>query len=323
MINLISNFKISGTTKILNYFLACFKRMQNLERVTYELDISLQNGTNSKPDLFCLLTEGDDYYYSLFEIKQRSVFSLEDINKKIKPQYLSYKNITINDLDDLLIPRIQNADIYINYLFYDSEQQIINQIINTVPIQSDVYHLNLNQRQIIAIQSNPGNFNDQLMKNIINLSQETSLWNRIYVPFTYEDVQYFRGRGGSEVDIHNKSGIILAANFMMFVLSRKIRKENTIFIVNDFIKYVFQNNFAKLRIGWEQRTAFERKFRFFLRFICDELPNKIEMNPIIEKAENGYRILLRHTDTLEKRISEITHEVIEFFRQKRIFDFLD
>ncbi len=321
MINLIQVFKISSITKTLNFLLACFKKMQNHRRIIYELDISLQNDSNCKPDLFCLLVEEGEFYYSLFEIKARTVFSEEDINEKIKPQYLSYQNITVNDLDDYLIPRIQNTTIYINYLFYDSERQIIDQIINSVPIQSNVYHLNLNERQIIAIQSNSGNLNDQLMEKIIELSQETSLWNKIYVPFTFKDIQDFRGKGGKEVDIHNRSGIILAVNFMMFVLSRKIRKEDTLFLVDDFINYVFQNNFENLNVGWEQRKTFKKKFRLFLQFICNELPKKIDIDPIIEKTDGYYRILLRHTATLERRISEITQELIKFLKQKRLPEF--
>lgn len=297
--------------------------MQKSKKIIYEFDIQLQDGSKSHPDLFCLLTENEDFYYSLIEFKRRTATSTEDIEEKIKPQYTSFQNIKIDDLDDLLIPKIQNADIYVNYIFYNSDPTIITQIINSIPIQSDVYQIDLDHQTMVSIQSTTGNFNHQLMIHIIKLSQEEEFWNKIYVPFTYDDIQYFRGRGGREVDIHNKSGIILTSNFLMFILSRKIKSEDSSFLVDDFIKYVFQNNFTDLNIGWEHRATLERKFRLFLRFLSDEIPTRLEIKPIIERAERGYRILLRNTDTLEKRIIEITNEVIEYLKQRRISEWLE
>ena len=138
----------------------------------------------------------------MFEFKKRTTFTLEDVDDRIRPQYLSYNQITINHLDDILIPRIQNSDIFINYLFYNSDQQVIAQIINVVPIQSAIYNLNLRQRQMTTLNAIPGNINNQLMERILNLSKEREIWNIIYVPFTFEDIQFFKGKGGAEVDVH-------------------------------------------------------------------------------------------------------------------------
>jgi hypothetical protein len=295
----------------------------NLTRAIYELDIYLQRGNECRPDLFCLFNEDSNFYYSLFEIKKRNIYKMDDIVDKIRPQYLSYLRISIDDLDDFLIPKIQNTDIYINYLFHNSDRQIIDQIINDVPIESNVYSLNLNEYEIKEIRSEQGNYNNSLMQNIINLSNDFDIWNITYIPFTYADIKEFRGKGGNKVDIHNNSGIILSYNFLIFLLSRKIRKESSLFRVDDFIRYVFQNNFSNLNKGWEERKNINRKFNLFLKFICDELPARMEINPVIERVQERYRILLRQTDTLENRINEIVHEVIEFLRQKRIPDFID
>ncbi|TXT54175.1 MAG: hypothetical protein BAJALOKI2v1_800002 [Promethearchaeota archaeon] len=316
------NLKRSKITKILNFLLACFKRIGNLTRAIYELEVSLHD-KNCKPDLFCLLKEKEDFYYSLFEMKKRSIFSLSDLDENIRPQYHTYLEIEPTHLDDLLIPKINEANIHINYLFYDSDEHVINQIIKMVPIDTNVYDLNFQQKRLISIQTESKNLNHSLMEKIIELSNESTVWNKIYVPFTFEDIKEFKGKGGNTVDIHNNAGIILSYNFLMFIFSRKIKGESSNFRTEDFIKYVFQNNYSNLNIGWEERSKYERKFNLFLKFMSEQLTDKMDINPIIVKERIGYRILLRNTETLRKRIFEITKELINFLRQKRIPDFID
>ena len=321
--NLAQNYKLANVTKILNFLLAFFKKKKNLERAIYELNIKLKDGTNITPDLFCLIEENKKSFYCLFEFKKRTKYIKIDVDDRIRPQYLSYLRIEVSDLDDLLIPRIQNSERFINYLFHDSDHQVIDQIIKNVPIDTNVYHIELDNNTMVSIQTNLNSINYEMMQDLVDLSKEGLLWNKIYIPFTFQDIQDIRGKNGNRLDIHNRSAIILTNNLMMFLFSRKIKKESNTFRVDDFINYVFQNNFQNLNIGWEYRSSIDRKFRLFLNFFCKELPTRLDIKPIIEKEKDKFRINMRQTKTFEKRLHEITTEVLEFLKQKRISDYFE
>ncbi|MGQ4873507.1 MAG: hypothetical protein ACP6IY_05465 [Promethearchaeia archaeon] len=319
----ISFIKLSESTKVLNFLLACFKKLNlNIIRIIFELNINLKKGSECKPDLFCLLKKNNETFYSLFEFKKRTVFNEEDINLKLKPQYLNYKQIEIDDLDTNLIPKISDSLIFINYLFYNSEEDIINQIINYIPIESNVYLLQFKINILKELLSYPNNPNYDLMREIIHISkQDTSVWKKLYIPFTLDDILLIKGMDGKDIRINNNSGIIFTDNLLMFIISRKIQKKKSTFYVDELIDYIFKNNFSNLNIGWEYREALRKKINLALKFISNELPSLIKIKPIIKKIENKYQILLKNTESLEKRVYELREKIIEFLKQRRIIDY--
>ncbi|MHA1294525.1 MAG: hypothetical protein ACTSQJ_17940 [Promethearchaeota archaeon] len=81
---------ISYTTQILNFFLACFKKLGILKRALYEESITLDNGEKITPDLLCFFTEKDEpNFYSIYEFKLRGIKTLteRDLNEELIPQY--------------------------------------------------------------------------------------------------------------------------------------------------------------------------------------------------------------------------------------------
>jgi len=320
---------ISYTTQVLNFFLACFKRLGTLKRALYEESITLENGEILTPDLLCFFTEEDDStFYSTYEFKLRriEVLTERDLNEELIPQYQKYRRLRVDDLDQNIIPKILKAEMFLNYLFINSEITFIQDIINQVPIQSDtnVYSMNLGNKTFEEIQAEPGTKNYQLMQNIIDLSMNREFWKKIYISFTLEDIVGIKGTGGDKVEVPRFAGVIITNKFIQFIVNRKITDKDTNFSSDDFMDFIFKELFKVINLGEAEKKGFKRKIIMYLDWFAKELIEEINLTEVIRRTgQNRYRIIIRNTSTLEDRCLEIRKKAIAFFQQMKITDFFD
>ncbi|MHA1439283.1 MAG: hypothetical protein ACTSPD_17060 [Promethearchaeota archaeon] len=214
--------------------------------------------------------------------------------------------------------------MFLNYVFINSEINIIRDIINQVPIQNDtnVYSMNLGSKTFNEVQAELGTKNYQLMRNIIYLSTNQEFWKKIYISFTLRDIVGIKGLGGDKVDIPRFAGAILTNKFIQFIVNRKITEKDTNFNSDDFINFIFKEFFKVINIGEAEKMAFKRKIVMYLDWFAKKLIEEINLTEVIRRiGHDKYRIIIRNTSTLEDRCSEIRKKVIAFFRQKKITDF--
>ncbi|MHA1294524.1 MAG: hypothetical protein ACTSQJ_17935 [Promethearchaeota archaeon] len=214
--------------------------------------------------------------------------------------------------------------MFLNYVFINSEINIIRDIINQVPIQNDtnVYSMNLGNKTFNEVQAELGTKNYQLMRNIIYLSTNQEFWKKIYISFTLRDIVGIKGLGGDKVDIPRFAGAILTNKFIQFIVNRKITEKDTNFNSDDFINFIFKEFFKVINIGEAEKIAFKRKIVMYLDWFAKKLIEEINLTEVIRRiGHDKYRIIIRNTSTLEDRCSEIRKKVIAFFRQKKITDF--
>lgn len=311
------------TTKILNFLLACFKKINNEIKCVYEFNIDLSDGTDIKPDLFAYLPL-EEKYYSLFEFKKRNTTSREDIDNSIRPQYEGYNKLEPTDLKGYLIPRVTDSVIYINYIFYNSNKDIVERIVEEVPLEDCWIYSKTTDNSLTAIKSIPNTPNSKLWDKITDFSDDRNQWEKIYIPFTLKDIVDIKGLGGSDVKIARNAGIIITNNFMFFIQKKKIKGEKSTFSIREFFEYIYRSEFPNLNVGENEREALTGKIRLFLNYISEQITNEreIDIEPIIKKKSEGeYQILLRKTETITERIDILKEKVIAFFKQTEITDF--
>lgn len=315
--------RVCAATKILNFLLACFKKIDQNTKCVYEFNVSLANGTEIKPDLFCYFPLKEKFY-SIFEFKKRNTTSKEDLNNNIIPQYYRYKKLKTTDLKGYLIPRDKSSKIYLNYIFYKSGIKVVRKIVEDVPLKECGIYLLDSNKKFVEIQKLPNTPNSELWDKISTFSNDHSLWEKIYVPFTLNDILDISGLGGSGVDISRNAGVVITYNFMFFIHQRKIKGEKSTFSIGDFFNYIYKSEYPNLNIGENERKALTGKIRLFLNYISEQILNErgINIDPIIKKKKEGeYQILLRNTDTFTERIKILREKVISYFKQTEITDF--
>lgn len=316
--------EICKETKILNFLLACFKKQKSLVRAAYEFDIKLFKGEKINPDLLCYVTYNHINFYSLFEFKKKKIGS-QLIGQELgraRSQYRNYQSFKVTDLDAYIIPKDNESEIFINYIFINTKEQKIKEFINLIPIQdfTDVYSILISQRILKNVQSNNQTPNSEMMEEFIQFSND-DVWDKIYIPFTFNDICDIHG-DKNKTRINGNVGCILTNSLMQFIIARKIMEKSNKFKLDEFIDYTFSNNYRNFRIGYEEKESIRKKIRMFLYFISEELPNEINIVPLIVRTNlTEYRITIKKTKTLVKRAEEIKNRVITYFVQTRITDF--
>lgn len=317
--------KICHETKALNFLLSCFKKQKNLVKAVFEFDIKLSGGEGIKPDLLCYIIRDEIRFYSLFEFKKKRSKSILEGQEliRVRKQFYNYQSFRITDLEGFYIPKDLESDLYINYLFLNTSDNKIKEFINLIPIldEIDIFSMLINRRKLNEIQSNILTPNSEMMKEFIQISNDEESWNKIYIPFTFKDIVDIHGDNNKSI-ISSNAGCILTNSLMLFIISRKIKKTPNKFRVDEFIDFVFINNYRNFIIGREEKEAIIAKVRLFLNFISVELPDLINITPLLEKINiSEYKIKIKKTNTLANRAEEIKKQVINFFIQTRITDF--
>jgi len=317
--------KICNETKTLNFLLACFKSLRSLVKAVFEFDIRLSGGETIKPDLLCYIIYNQIPFYSLFEFKKKKLSSqLEGQElERVRKQYHNYQSFNVSDLEGLFIPKDLESKIYINYLFLNTHQIKIEEFINLIPIQDDIdiYSLLINRRNLIKVQSSNQTLNSKMMEEFIQLSNDEDNWNKVYIPFTFNDIVDIHG-DRNNTRINRNAGCILTNSLMQFIIARKIIGKPNRFRIDEFIDFIFKNNYRNFNIGREENESLKKNMRLFLHFISEELPDKINITPLLERInQSEYRIKIKKTNTLVKRAEEIKIQVVNYFIQTRITDF--
>ncbi len=230
----------------------------------------------------------------------------------------------MDDLDQNIIPKILASELLINYLFINSELNVIQDIIAQIPISRDtyVYSMNLDEYILEEIQAERDTLNFQLMNRIIELSRNRDYWKKIYIPFTLEDIIGIKGKDGNRVDVPRYAGAIITNKFIQFIVNSKITQKSTTFSSDDFMDFIFKEFFKAVIIGDDKKIAFKRKIILYLDWVAKKLIQEINISEIIRKlSQNRYRIILRNTSTLEDRCLEIRKRAIAFFLQMKITEF--
>lgn len=320
---------LNYNTQVLNFFLACFKRIGFLKKALYEESINLEDDVKVTPDLLCFFTKEDGAnFYSVYEFKHRSIEAIteRDLEEELIPQYQKYRRLQVSHLDQNLIPKIITAEMSLNYVFINTEREIIQDIIDQVPIQEDtsVYSLNLKNKTLKVIQASEGTENFTLMERVIELSTEREFWKKIYVSFTLEDIVGIKGLGGPKIDIPRFAGAIITNKFVQFIVNRKITERDSNFNADDFMDFIFKEFFKVIHLGEDQKKGFKRKLIMYLDWFARDLIEEINLTEVIRRlGTNQYRIIIRNTSTLEERCIEIRKRAITFFQQMKITEFFD
>jgi len=175
-----------------------------------------------------------------------------------------------------------------------------------------------------SLQITPDSPNSTLLEKIIEYSHDHNYWTKVYLPFTFSDIEEIKGGGGNDVKLPRTAGIIITNSLMTFIISRKIREESSNFSSEDFIEYIYKEAFDNLVIGREMRRAFTKKIKLSLTYISEILINEMEISPLIRKLGiNQFQIILRRTETLITRCEEIQNKIIGYLAQTRITEFME
>jgi hypothetical protein len=302
------------------------KSVGGLIKGVFELDIELSNESTVKPDFIGYYELEGINFYLIFEFKKRTIFSKNDINNSIKPQYKNYLQIQVKNFDSTLIPVNSKAEVFIDYVFYNSPEDIILKIIDTVPILKpvNVYCIDLKNKKFFELNVKEGTLNHKYINNLMEISNQNDIWEKVYIPFLLDDILDISGTKDGKINIERNAGIILTNSFLQFIISRKIKEKDTDFRVMEFINYILRHNCREINIGRQEKEALRSKVRMFLHFLAEEIHEKIEIPEIIRKLGiNHFRIILRNTETITGRISDIKNEIIFLFTQRKITDYFD
>lgn len=318
--------RLSNQTRVANFLVAAMKSLGGLIKGVLELDIGLNNESTVKPDFMGYFELEGINFYLIFEFKKRTIFSENDINNNIKPQYENYLQIQVKNLDSTLIPVNSKAEVFIDYLFYNSPKDIILKIIDNVPILNpvNIYDIDLKNKKVFEVIVEEGTINHKYMKDLMEISNQNEIWKKVYIPFLLNDILGISGIDDGKINIERNAGIILTNSFLQFIISRKIKEKDTDFRVMEFIDYILRHNYKKINIGRQEKEALRSKVRMFLYFLAEEIHEKIEIPEIMRKLGiNHFRIILRNTETIIDRINEIKNEIIFLFTQRKITDYFD
>jgi len=181
---------ISEETRLMNFVLSSYKMNYNVKRVLIDYSISLDASITSTPDmLFFIQNETILSSYLLFEFKQRSKL-YEDDQKKIVEQYNKYRILNQTHLNASIIPIIQSAKFYVNYIFHDTPNDIIKTI-------SDIANFNEvtgvlkystkgeNKRRMELSKTTSDLINSEYIEILLKHSSNSVYWKTIFIPFTH------------------------------------------------------------------------------------------------------------------------------------------
>ncbi len=314
--------KISEETQILNFFLAVLKNKRcpfTLKRLLWEYKV---NYNSAHPDILCYFLNSNPFY-SIFEIKKRTVNLTDDIQENIAPQYKKYLDLrnNIDKFDANLIPVVVTANLFINYCFYDSPEATVQYIIKNVPIKEDTYvfSINLGKKQLLFSNGPFLNDNQLLIDHINNFLSNKGCWSKIYVPFTLKDIEGIKPNKLVERPLIRRKIRIFLTEFIGFIIHKKIQPSNSDFSKRDVFNYIFDSSI--LTIGDEDRRAIENKIHLILIYLIETLFPDLKINAI-ERHKNQFRIVLRNTRSLLERIDLIEQKLIDFLSQTEITEYL-
>ncbi|MBD3212683.1 MAG: hypothetical protein GF311_08740 [Candidatus Lokiarchaeota archaeon] len=234
--------------------------------------------------------------------------------------------IQVKNLDSTLIPVNSKVQVFIDYVFYNSPKDIILNIIDTVPILKpvNVYCIDLKNKKFFEVIAEEGTLNHKYIKDLMEISNENEIWEKVYIPFLLDDILDISGTNDGKINIERNVGIVLTNSFLQFIISRKIKEKDTDFRVMEFIDYTLRHSYREINIGRSEKEALKSKVRMFLQFLAEEIHEKIETPEIIRKlGTNHFRIILRNTETIIDRIRDIKNEIIFLITQRKITDYFD
>ncbi len=226
------------------------------------------------------------------------------------------KSLDPSCLDSKIIPvPNQTADIFNNYVFYDTPDNILNQIIGSISFQDKDGIINYNTRGLqsrrfnLSKSSNDAK-NSNILQNLINSSQSERLWSRIIsLPFTLKDFEgiHFLDSKRTQIRIEKEvSATIIASHIYSLVLQRKRRKFKSEFHIDELFDHIFSSIKGLVVIGVEDKKAIKKKLSLFLLLVCEICDrHKLTFISKSESIDNKFIINIRNTDNFTSRMKKI------------------
>jgi len=323
---------ISEETIILNFIINALINKQIKIKGVIEYKITIPSVGISNPDFFFYLNSKSLNIdtYMLIECKQRKTTSNKDI-AHIKNQCDSFLKISHNHLDSQKIPVIKSALIFINYMFYDTELNILKKIVrNAININTNkccvLYYFsnnrNLNQHNFPNNQSH-----SKIIQILIDESNNYRNWEVFKIPFTLKDLEPIKGLGGSKynikIDLSTPFSIIIS-HLCIFVIQIKIQQKPGEFTTEDFLNFLISNVKSIIYIDEDEKKSLIKKLTLFLNYISKIC--QIENYKFIKDINTRkFKIELKKSETLIDRIKSIEKKLVEYIskdvRQKKLTDF--
>jgi hypothetical protein len=315
---------LSLTTRILNFIIAGIKNSKIFKpkKMIWEFSFELNN-EEINPDLI-MFFDSPEEFYSLIEIMGISTkWHSDEKNRKLK-QFKQYKNLSFS-LENLPSERIpaKNVELFINYIFFDTNRDIIDEFIDDV-IQNDseiyIYSIQTKEKTFEIIQSENSNNHKMIMELMQNIDRKL-FWRKTYVPFMISDLTSIKGDAQNNVVISRDESRIVVSHVLSFILNRKITNKSSEFYISDLLIYIFEDNIAE--IGDQERRGMIRKLRLVLKYLTDELFQNLKLDVLERINDNKYKIKLRNNKTLIDRFREIEKAVKNYLSQETLLKYFN
>lgn len=229
------------------------------------------------------------------------------------------------DLDRSIVPINPHADIYSNYIFYNTPDAVISQIEALIDFQSDVeidsYSTTQASRQFSRKKVTANAINNSFIQDLIQNSSSAQMWTIYLIPFLPKDLHGVIGLGGSpdSVSISLRTSInILLSNLFSFIVQRKIRESPSLFHISEFFDFLYSSLRDIIVFTEDDKKEIQKKLVLFLNHVC-KLTRDKNIILIESDAENWNQFLIKvkNTSTLSSRITNIQADLYSIIDSER------
>lgn len=311
---------IRPSTRYLNFLIYCIKKSNRYQgkSIAWEFDFTI-DGEEIRPDMLVYFNAPGSFY-SLIELMYRTkVYDEEDK----KNQYYRYQSLRgkTESLPAEIMPAKPDP-LYINYVFLNTNQNIISKFVEDV-LENDgtihVYEVDTNERHFQSIQKKD-NINHEFFVETSNNIENNAYWSQQYVPFTVQDLSEVKGQEGNKVKISRVTSRIITSHMLAFIIHRKIIEKTAEFSISEVVDFLFDS--SSVTMGEKERKGMIRKIRLVFKYLHSDLFPTLNLDVINRISDNKYRIVLRKTATLQDRFKEIEKQVNEHLATRTLDEFI-